>query len=283
MSLILRPLTPRDFPSVDLLLRAAYSSSTSMLDEFVRYHRFQPDGWLLALRAEKPVGMGGALLYRTHARIGLMAVLPDMQHQGIGAAIMQRLLEWIANRGATTVLLDATPAGVPLYIRLGFILDDTTCAYIQRHPGRVVDAPARVTRQLAPEELPEVIKYDERRLGIQRSGILTSYNEEFADRTFVARDSQGNIAGYLIAQSHRLGPWIADTPAIAGSLLHHALHLSFSSSPMVLVPEYNQAARLLLIDAGFQAERRWQSMHVGELPDLHRRQWLYGYTNFYCG
>src|SRR5579859_2528089 len=155
MSFVLRPLTPRDFPSVDSLLTAAYISSTSMLDELVRYHRLQPDGWILALRDERPVGMGGALLIGTRARIGLMAVLPEMQHQGIGTALMQHLLEWIAHRGATTIVLDATPAGVPLYAKLGFIPYDTVCAYIQRRSRSVVNAEARATTQLEPEELPE--------------------------------------------------------------------------------------------------------------------------------
>jgi len=271
MSFVLRPLTPRDFPSVDPLLTAAYPLSTSILDELVRYHRLQPDGWIVALRDERPVGMGGALLSGTRARIGLMAVLPEMQHQGI------------AHRGATTVLLDATPAGVPLYARLGFIADDAAWAYIQRRSSSVVDAPARATRRLEPEELPEVIRYDEARLGAQRTGVLTAYYEEFPDRTFVARTPQGDIAGYLIAQARRLGPWVADTPELAGSLLQHALRLAFSPFPMALIPASNQAARLLLKKAGFLPERQWQSMRLGGIPDLHRRQWLYGYANFYCG
>jgi len=283
MSFVLRPLTPRDFPSVDPLLTAAYPLSTSILDELVRYHRLQPDGWILALRDERPVGMGGALLSGTRARIGLMAVLPEMQHQGIGAAMMHHLLEWIAHRGATTVLLDATPAGVPLYAKLGFIPDDAAWAYIQRRSSSVVDAPARATRRLEPEELPEVIRYDEGRLGAQRTGVLTAYYEEFPDRTFVARNPQGDIAGYLMAQARRLGPWVADTPELAGSLLQHALRLAFSLSPMALIPASNQAGRLLLKEAGFLPERRWQSMRLGGIPDLHRRQWLYGYANFYCG
>lgn len=283
MSFILRPLTPRDFPALDALLTAAYISSTSMLDDLVRYHRLQPDGWILALRDEKPVGMGGVLLSGTRARIGLMAVLPEMQHQGIGTAIMQCLLEWSTDRGATTVLLDATPAGVPLYEKVGFIADDTACAYIQKDSGIVMDSSARAVLPLEPAGLPEVITYDEERLGARRTLVLTSYYEEFSDRTFVARNSQGTIEGYLIAQTHRLGPWVADSPEIAGSLLQHALHLSFASSPMALIPEYNQAAVLLLKAAGFQPTRRWQSMRLGSVPDLLPRQWLYGYANFYCG
>ncbi len=283
MSFVLRPLTPRDFPSVDPLLTAAYTTSISMLDDLMRYHRLQPDGWILALLDDRPVGMGGALLYGTRARIGLMAVLPEMQHQGIGAAVMQHLLEWIAHRGATTVLLDATPAGVPLYAKFGFIPDDTASAYVQKQASTLVDTSGRATTCLEPEELLEVIRYDEGKLGVRRTGVLTSYYEDFPDRIFIVRDSQKVITGYIVAQPHRLGPWLADTPEVAESLLLHALHLSFARPPQALVPEYNQAARQLLERAGFLPTRHWQSMHLGGIPDLRSRQWLYGYANFYCG
>ena len=283
MSLVLRALTPRDFALVDALLTAAYAPSTSMIDDLVRYHRLQPDGWILALRDERPIGMGGALLYGTRARIGLMAVLPEMQHQGIGAAILQHLLKWIANRGATTVFLDATPEGVPLYAKLGFVVDDATCAYRQSRSPTLLATPESITMSLEPEDLAEVISYDEGRFGSRRTGVLTSYSEDVADRIFIARDSQRIITGYIMVQPHRLGPWLADTPEIAGSLLQDALRLLFSRPPQVLVPQSNQAGRLLLERAGFEPERSWQSMRLGGSPDLGNRQWLYGYANFYVG
>lgn len=262
MSLVLRPLTPRDFASVDALLTAAYAPSTSMLDDLVRYHRLQPDGWILALRDERPIGMGGALLYGTRARIGLMAVLPEMQQQGIGAAILQHVLKWIAHRGATTVFLDAIPEGVQLYAKLGCVVDDAACAYTQKRSSTLGDALGCITMPFEPEDLAEVISYDEGQLGSRRTRVLTSYSEDFADRIFIARDSQRVITGYIMAQPHRLGPWLADTPHIAASLLQHALRLSFSGPPQVLVPQSNQAGRLLLERAGFEPERSWQSMHL---------------------
>ncbi len=193
MSFDLRLLTPRDFSSVDALLTAAYSRSASMLDDLVHYHRLQPDGWLLALKNERPVGMGGCLFYGTVARIGLMAVLPEMQHQGIGAAILQQLLSWCANRGATTVFLDATPAGVPLYARFGFLTFDCSCAYIQRRPSPPVNPKASATRRLEASELPDLVSYDTARFGAQRSLVLTSYAEKYASRVFVAREGQGSM------------------------------------------------------------------------------------------
>jgi hypothetical protein len=90
------------------------------------------------------------------------------------------------------------------------------------------------------------------------------------------------VAGYLIAQSQRLGPWLADTPEAAESLLCQALSL-FSADASVLVPEQNLAARALLERYGFTSGHRWQSMRRGGIPDPQRRQWLYGYANFYFG
>ena len=280
---MLRLLTPHDFPFVDPLLTAAYTRSTSMLDDLTHYYRLQPDGWLLALHNEIPVGMGGALFYDTFTRIGLMAVFPEIQHQGIGVAIMQQLLEWSANRGATTVLLDATPAGVPLYAKLGFITDDSACVYIQRRSSTLVDTRAISTKQLELDELPEVVMYDAERFGAQRARVLTSYYQAFPDRAFAALNDQGIITGYIIAQARRLGPWLADTPEIAEALLQQALHLTFSQSPMATAPEYNQAARSLLTRAGFIPEHHWQSMRLGGIPELHRRRWFYGYANLYVG
>jgi hypothetical protein len=111
---------------------------------------------------------------------------------------------------------------------------------------------------------------------------LARYYDEFAHRAFVARSPQGSIAGYLIAQAQRLGPWLAETPEAAASLLHQALPL-IAGNAQVLVPACNQEARILLEHAGFTPGKRWRAMRRGGAPDLQRRQWLYGYANFYVG
>ncbi len=282
MSVSLHPLTAADFEAVDPLLTAAYTRSSSMLPDLMLYHQHQPDGWFLARLDGLPAGMGGAITYGAIARIGLMAVHPDLQRQGIGQAIMEHLLEWAAVRGATTVLLDATPAGVPLYTRLGFATDDYARAYICSQPALLAGPTAEAVKALQPADLPEVIAFDAERFGASRAAILARYGELLAGRAFVARDSRGSVAGYLIAQSQRLGPWLAETPEAAEALLHQALPL-YPANAQVLVPECNQAATTLLERAGFTPGRRWHSMRRGGVPDLQRRQWLYGYANFYFG
>jgi GNAT superfamily N-acetyltransferase len=282
MPVSLHPLTTADFAAVDPLLTAAYARSSSMLDDLARYVQSQPDGWFLARLDGTPAGMGGAIAYGAMARIGLMAVHPDFQRRGIGRAIMEHLLEWVAVRGATTVLLDATPAGVPLYTRLGFVTDDYARAYLCSHPATLARPQADAVKPLQPADLPEVVAFDAERFGASRAAILAQYAEECAGRAFVARDRRGRVAGYLIAQSHRLGPWLADTAQAADSLLSQALPLC-SADVQTLVPECNRAAATVLERVGFSPGRRWHSMRLGGVSDLQRRRWLYGYANFYFG
>jgi GNAT superfamily N-acetyltransferase len=282
MPVSLHPLTAADYVAVDPLLTAAYVRSSSMLDDLARYRQLQPDGWYLARLDGIPAGMGGAIAYGATARIGLMAVHPDVQRRGIGRAIMEHLLEWATGRGATTVLLDASPAGVPLYARLGFVTDDHARAYRSSHPAALAGLQADAVEPLHLADLPEVAAFDAERFGASRVAILSQYAEECAGRAFVARDRQERVTGYLIAQSNRLGPWLADTAQAAASLLHHALPLC-SADVQVLVPECNWAATTLLERVGFVAGRRWHSMRLGGVPDLQRRRWLYGYANYYFG
>lgn len=282
MAISLRPLTAADFRTVDPLLTAAYARPSSMLDDLVRYHQHQPDGWIIARLEGAPAGVGGAIAYGNFARIGLVAVHPDVQRQGIGRAIMEYLLEWAAVRGASTVLLDATPAGVPLYTRLGFVTDDFARAY-SASPGASLAGPqAQAVRPLEPADLPDVVAFDAERFGASRPAILAHYVEEFAGHAFVAHDRGGRLVGYLIAQAQRLGPWLEFTQEVAEALLAHALPLCRGNT-QVLVPECNRAATALLERNAFSPGRRWHSMRRGGIRDLRQRQRLYGYTNFYVG
>ncbi|MFO7603458.1 MAG: GNAT family N-acetyltransferase [Gammaproteobacteria bacterium] len=53
-------------------------------------------------------------------KIGRMAVLPEWRHQGIGTALLRRLLDRAAERGLTHVWLSAQVKAIPFYQRLGF-------------------------------------------------------------------------------------------------------------------------------------------------------------------
>lgn len=55
-----------------------------------------------------------------NAYITSLYVNPDFRKQGIGSAIVQKLMETAAERGFQVVMLNASKMGMPMYEKLGF-------------------------------------------------------------------------------------------------------------------------------------------------------------------
>ncbi len=125
MTIEIRTLTPADLDMADALLMAAYGGA-SRKQRLQSYLTLQPDGWILAHWDGTPAGVAGATHYGPIAYIGLVGVHPAYQRRGIAMAMMRHLLRWSAERGRPVLQLDASPAGAPLYERLGFVDDEST-------------------------------------------------------------------------------------------------------------------------------------------------------------
>src|SRR4029077_19249163 len=69
----------------------------------------------------------------TAARLGLVVISPDSQGLGIGRRLVEQLLAAPAPR---SVMLLATPAGRPLYDRLGFVEVGAVCQHQGEYSGR---------------------------------------------------------------------------------------------------------------------------------------------------
>src|SRR5205814_1881338 len=99
----------------------------------------------IALLDGKPVGAGGVVNYGPFSYLGLIAILPDQQRRGIGQALTQHLLTWLLRQQCPIALLEASPAGAPLYSKLGFQVDDTTLAF--QLTGSVPPAPYSIATE----------------------------------------------------------------------------------------------------------------------------------------
>ncbi len=95
MSLVVRTMTAADLEAADEIAVAAYGGPHRRRGELARYLSLQPAGWMPAVRDGTPAGLGGAIVYGPFAYIGLMAVHPLQQRQGIAQAILERLLAWV--------------------------------------------------------------------------------------------------------------------------------------------------------------------------------------------
>jgi ribosomal protein S18 acetylase RimI-like enzyme len=251
MNIEIRNLASNDVPDADRILRLAFGTPGSRIEELNRCLKLQPDGWRLALCDGRPIGMVGAVDYGPFAWIGLMAVHPDAQRQGIGGLLMSDILAWLDRRSCPLVRLDATHAGAGLYRKLGFSEIGYSLYFLEPRFEPLPDHSYEITA-MQEDDLPEVIALDEAIFGARRERLLKVYWEDYPGRSYIARTKTGDLGGYLIAQKRKIGPWISMTPQAAEALLQEALALSFNGSLVqVIVPSENRTAVNLFFRLGF--------------------------------
>jgi len=129
-----RVMRGADLPGADKLRRLAGWNQT--LEDWQRLRSLEPAGCFVALHGQTVVGTVTTTTYGTElAWIGMMLVHPEHRRKGIATQMMELALGYLKTRGIQCVKLDATPAGRPLYEKLGFALDSN----LTRHRRVAVD------------------------------------------------------------------------------------------------------------------------------------------------
>jgi len=282
MSITVHPLREADLDATDIVVMAAYNVAQSRKSSLQFYMALQPDGAYVAKDGETIVGFGAALNYGPFAYIGLMSVHPSMQKRGIGRAILERLLIWLEEQHCPTALLDATPIGAPLYEQFGFVTDDMTVVMRQEQE---IPLNERISYSLVSllqeQDVEALIAFDALHFGARREAVLKHYFQP--GRVFITRDEHEQITGYIVAQPHSLGPWVAQAPEAAEQLLLTALTLPFEEKPSVFISANNHAALTLLQRYGFVKERDLKHMYRGEHVQRARQTALYGQISLGLG
>jgi GNAT superfamily N-acetyltransferase len=281
MTISIHPLTAADLDRADAIQQAAFGGE-SRRNRLQLYLSLQPDGWLLARLDGEPAGIAGGTNYGPVGHIGLVAVDPSKQRRGVALALMQHLLNWFAVRRCPVIQLDASAAGAPLYRRLGFVEDEKTLGFTQDDCALRPAQSERVGHLLATD-IPALAAFDAPIFGGGRAALFTALLAEAPERAFVARDSHGQISGYLFAQSQVLGPWAAHTPADAEALLAAALTLPFEGIIRTITPGSNADAAKLLLRYGFSPRRMLGRMRCGGAAAAGRRSRLYGQASLAIG
>jgi GNAT superfamily N-acetyltransferase len=212
----------------------------------------------------------------------MMTVRKELQRKGIGQALLQHMLNWAETQGISFLRLDASEAGFPLYVRFGFeVLDQ---AFMFRHPDfkPLPDCPRQV-QPLRFQDIQTLADFDSPIFGADRAGLFHALLTDFPDRSFAVYDASGDMAGYLFAQTRRLGPWVARSPRDAEALLQAALTLTFKGDPLAIAPAKNTAAPDLLERHGFRHEFTNHHMQRGLSTIPGRRTAIYGQTSFAIG
>ena len=184
-----------------------------------RLLRLGPGGCFGAHLGGRLVGTVTTTIYGpTLAWIGMMIVHPTARRQGIGEALMTRALDHLEAASVSCVRLDATPAGLPLYGRLGFEEE----VLFERWMG--VATPTDSTTPAYDERaaLDDVLPLDRAAFGADRSRLLAMLEAESLTE-HVVHESEPRMEGYALARAGRiatyLGPIVSTDRALAERLL----------------------------------------------------------------
>jgi len=266
-----------EFKHADLVLRRAFSVSSSRWSTLERNLRVDEKAWAAARVGDRLLGLGSGVVMADRCHVGPIAVDPPMQRQGIGGALLNHVLRRGQAIGVDCFSLDAAPSARSLYEEFGFIQTDTVEVMSLGGAARHIVSDCRVDPRVASE----IVEYDEQLTGLGRSRLLTHYLDQDGSRAFVAR--QGiRVDGYCLIQGGVLGPCVAGSRDSFVGVLRRLLDCHDGSKLTVFVPGRNDDAQTALASHGFVHTGQLIHMLRGSSPERERQQ-IYGQSSTAVG
>jgi GNAT superfamily N-acetyltransferase len=264
----IRPMTITDLRlGLKLTQQAGWNQTES---DWQRFIDLQPTGCFVAELDGSGVGTTTTCILGQVAWIAMVLVDVNARGRGVGTRLLEHSLSYLKQRKVKTVRLDATPAGQPIYAKLGFQPEYELARFEGILPRRrrpePVEGPEPAVAKATPEIFADIIEFDNRMTGTDRTKMLTRLFEEFPENIRFLRHGD-KIDGYATvrpgANALQVGPCIAT--ALAGPpLLGDALSRCAGEPVFVDIPLHNAAAAGIAESRGLQIQRCFMRMYHGE-------------------
>ena len=232
--------------------------------DWMRFLSASPDGCFVMEDSGKIVGTAATITYEGRfAWIGMVLVDPDYRNRGIGNSLLQRAIEYLDSTGVSTLKLDATPAGKPLYEKIGFVTEYEIDRWVLKRSA--TRNPATTISVLPPDLLNQVFDYDREVFGADRSALLSSLSSHAPSLVVVPSffDRQGYVFGRHGLFADHLGPWMARDDYTAEIFLNEFLRRSTRDTVIVDALKTTRATGELLREQGFYPARPLTRMYRG--------------------
>ncbi|HET6599393.1 MAG TPA: GNAT family N-acetyltransferase [Burkholderiaceae bacterium] len=224
-------------------------------------------GELVATAAALPYG--GALGW-----VSMVLVAPAWRHRGLASSLLADCIGALQARSVTP-MLDATPAGAPIYRRLGF----RDGFGFDRWEGTGLAAPAvesaRDTqdaegsiRLAGSGDLDALVALDAQAQGLERRFLLQDFLSRTGSAGWIGDDGRSFLITRQGRRATQLGPLVAADADQALALLGTAL--AHTSGPVFVDVPQQRAAGLAewLAQRGFSRQRPFVRMALGDTPAL---------------
>lgn len=263
MSLNIRVMTAADVP-FGMALKEA-NGWNQLPADWERFLAMEPDGCFVAELDGRPVGTTCTCIFGDIAWIAMVLVDAQCRGRGIGTALMKHAMDYLEGK-VSSIRLDATPLGRPVYEKLGFVAEYSLARYEGILPHR---AAAQGVETVQPAQLDLLFRFDHSITGTDRRKMLRQFHSEKRDAMrWIVRGKQVEGFAYTRAGSRArfLGPILATAEA-APSLLADACHRHGGEYVYMDIPLANTAACGFAGEMGLKVQR--QLLRMGTGPAVH--------------
>ncbi len=211
--MIIRPMRSEELAfAAECPALEGWTSET--LEVFEGFHRYDPEGCLIAEEAGALLGVCMATAYGGFGFIGELVVRKAGRGRGVGPRLLESGVNYLRTRGIENICLDGVAKAAPFYELSGF---RTVCDSL-RFAGRPEEIPqaggpdSGRLRPMRPEDLPSVLVLDREAFGADRGFFLRRRLSLHPELSWVAEDHAG-IAGFILGYPGdgitAVGPWVA--------------------------------------------------------------------------
>jgi len=231
--------------------------------DFRRLIALGPDRCFVAWKGRDPTGTVTTTLHGDYAFIGTLIVKHDAREEGIGRALMEKAIDRLFQKGATTIELDAVISVVPMYRKLSF--EDKYLSLRLRRAGGGIAPGKRV--KMEPPRAREIIDFDRKMIGMDRGKLIRRYLDEFG-ASFHVLSGRG-VRGYAVVKERAggvlmIGPFVADGLETAKRLLGQLLERYHGRVLTIGLPAVNVRANSMFLEAGFVNSEPSLRMYLGK-------------------
>jgi GNAT superfamily N-acetyltransferase len=234
-----------------------------------RAHRARREGCFVAVHDGVVIGTVTTTRYGPRlAWISMLLVDPAFRRQGIGTHLMQAAIDSVSDW--PTIGLDATPAGRPLYERLGFrdevglVRTTVDCLPVDCLP--FLPGPPPGVRPVESTDFDSMGDLDRAALGADRLPLLRTLGKRAPEAAWLSI-RKGHVTGFCLGRHgsrfRQLGPVVAETLDEALVLSRAGLAAWHGQPALVDVPTCQGAFLDGLRGLGFALQRPFTRMTRG--------------------
>ncbi|MFH0759754.1 MAG: GNAT family N-acetyltransferase [Bacteroidota bacterium] len=234
---------------------------------------------LVAVLGDRIIGTVTAINYaHMVAWIGMMLVDKNFRGRGLSKILLHETIRKLGK--CASIKLDATPAGRPVYLKLGF--KDEYKLYRMTHPSvsKISLIPGSVEAvRAAPGDLPDLAGFDQHVFGADRSLLIHLMVESYPELAWLIREDN-KIVGFCLGRRGvnftQIGPVYASADQVARSLIRSAVNSITGKAAVMDIPATQTTTIQWLEGCGFATQRPFDRMYLNTNPHpgITERQYL---------